>query len=56
MSYMDTHAAFAPAGGIQVLSFDEIEEVGGGLAPLAVVAVKLVIRLGVVTLVVKCKK
>ena len=30
MSYMDTHAAFAPAGGIQELSFDEIEEVGGG--------------------------
>jgi len=30
MSYMDTHAAFAPAGGIQELSFDEVEEVGGG--------------------------
>ena len=29
MSYMDTHAAFAPAGGIQGLSFDEIEAVGG---------------------------
>jgi hypothetical protein len=29
MSYMDTHAAFAPAGGIQELSFDEIEAVGG---------------------------
>ena len=33
MSYMDTHAAFAPAGGIQELSFDEIEEVGGGIVP-----------------------
>ena len=31
MSYMNTHAAFATAGGIQELSFDEIEEVGGGL-------------------------
>jgi len=30
MSYMDTHAAFAPAGGIQELSFDEIDLVGGG--------------------------
>lgn len=29
MSYMNTHAAFAPAGGIQELSFDEIEEVEG---------------------------
>ena len=29
MSYMDTHAAFAPAGGIQELSFDEIDLVGG---------------------------
>jgi hypothetical protein len=27
---MDTHAAFAPAGGIQELSFDEIDEVAGG--------------------------
>lgn len=33
MSYIDTHAAFAPAGGIQELSFDEIEEVGGGPLP-----------------------
>ena len=31
MSYMDTHAAFAPAGGIQELNFDEIEEVGGSV-------------------------
>ncbi len=30
VSYMDTHAAFAPAGGIQELSFDEIEVVSGG--------------------------
>jgi hypothetical protein len=29
MSYMDTHAAFAPASGFRELSFDEIEEVGG---------------------------
>ena len=30
MSYMDTHAAFAPVGGIQELSFDEVEIVSGG--------------------------
>jgi hypothetical protein len=30
MSYMNTHAAFAPAGGIQELSFDEIDLVSGG--------------------------
>jgi hypothetical protein len=30
MSYMNTHAAFAPAGGIQELSFDEVEIVSGG--------------------------
>ena len=29
MSYMNTHAAFATAGGIQELSFDEIDAVGG---------------------------
>lgn len=29
MSNMDTHAAFAPAGGIQELSFDEIEALNG---------------------------
>ena len=34
MSYMNTHAAFAPAGGIQELSFDEIDLVGGGTLPL----------------------
>ncbi len=30
MSYMNTHAAFAPASGIQELSFDEIAYVGAG--------------------------
>jgi hypothetical protein len=30
MSYMDAPAAFAPAGGIQELSFDEIDVVNGG--------------------------
>ena len=30
MSYMDHNAAFAPAGGIQELSFDEIAYVGAG--------------------------
>ena len=29
MSYMNAHAAFAPAGGIQELSFDEIDLVDG---------------------------
>ncbi|MFN3620205.1 hypothetical protein [Sphingorhabdus sp.] len=29
MSYMENNAAFAPAGGIQELSFDEIEQVEG---------------------------
>jgi len=29
MSYMNTHAAFAPAGGIQELSFDEIGVING---------------------------
>ncbi len=33
MSYMNTHAAFAPAGGIQELSFDEIAHVGAGKGP-----------------------
>lgn len=36
MSYMDHNAAFA--GGIQELSFDEIENVGGGPGPLAAAA------------------
>ena len=30
MSYMKHNAAFAPAAGIQELTFDEISEVGGG--------------------------
>ncbi len=30
MSYMDQNVAFAPTGGIQELSFDEIDAVGGG--------------------------
>ena len=30
MSYMEHNAAFAPAGGIQELSFDEIDLVEGG--------------------------
>jgi hypothetical protein len=31
MSYMNTHAAFAPAGGIQELSFDEVRFVSGSV-------------------------
>ena len=30
MSYMDQNVAFVPAGGIQDLCFDEIDQVGGG--------------------------
>lgn len=30
MSYMDHNTAFAIAGGIQEMSFDEVELVGGG--------------------------
>lgn len=37
MSYMDAHAAFAPAGGIQELSFDEISHVDGGARAAALV-------------------
>jgi hypothetical protein len=33
MPYMDQKDAFAPAGGIQDLSFDEIDAVAGGPAP-----------------------
>ena len=43
MSYMNTHAAFAPAGGIQELSFDEIEEVGGGPGWAIVAGVVIVV-------------
>ena len=45
MSYMDANVAFAPTGGIQELSFDEIEAVAGGPLP-ALAVVKLVISLG----------
>jgi len=41
MSYMNTHAAFAPAGGIQELSFDEIDQVDGGLPMVVGVAIAL---------------
>lgn len=36
MSYINQNVAFAPAGGIQELSFDEIEEVGGAWVANAV--------------------
>lgn len=36
MSYMDHNAAFAPAGGIQELSFDDIGAVDGGIIPIVV--------------------
>ena len=38
---MDHNATFAPAGGIQELSFDQIEDVNGG-NPLGIVAVEVV--------------
>jgi hypothetical protein len=53
MSYMNTHAAFAPAGGIQELSFDEIDQVDGGgvnwtaVGKFAGRAVGVGVRLGV---------
>jgi hypothetical protein len=34
MSYVDNNAAFAPAGEIQELAFDEIEQVNGAIVPL----------------------
>lgn len=37
MSFMDHDAAFAPAGGIQELSFDEIDQVGGGARAVTIV-------------------
>lgn len=48
MSYMDHNAAFAPAGGIQELSFDEVGEVDGGIVPIvaAVLIVGGVILVG----------
>jgi lactobin A/cerein 7B family class IIb bacteriocin len=33
MSYMDSNQIFAPANGIQELSFNEIDQVDGGLLP-----------------------
>jgi len=36
MSYMDANAVFAD--GIQELSFEEVEEVGGSLLPLLAIA------------------
>lgn len=42
MSYMNHNAAFAPADGIQELSFDEVEQVDGALAPVAVAIVVVV--------------
>ena len=35
MSYMD-HTAFADVGGIQELSFDEVDNVNGGFIPIIV--------------------
>lgn len=45
MSYMD-HTAFADVGGIQELSFDEVEQVDGAIAPLVIIAVAAVVILG----------
>jgi len=43
MSYMDHNTAFAPAGGIQEMSFQEVDQVGGGALPaLVVLGAKLV--------------
>ncbi|MBS3932436.1 MAG: class IIb bacteriocin, lactobin A/cerein 7B family, partial [Sphingomonadales bacterium] len=42
MSYMDQKVAFAHAGGIQEMNFNEIDEVDGGLAPLAIAAIVVV--------------
>ena len=39
MSYMNDQAVFAPVGGILELSFDEVNEVGGGPGPLALLPV-----------------
>ncbi len=45
MSYMN-HSEFTPAGGIQELSFDEVEQVDGAIAPLVIIAVLVVVVLG----------
>jgi len=39
---MDQKVAFAHAGGIQEMNFNEIDEVDGGLAPLAIAAIVVV--------------
>lgn len=39
MSYIDSNAVFA--GGIQELSFDEIEQVDGGLLPVLLLGVAI---------------
>ena len=52
MSYMDTPAAFAPAGGIQELSFDEIDAVDGArqrLSAAQVVTYTLIGSVGLAT-------
>lgn len=36
MSYMDHNTAFATAGGIQEMNFNEIDEVNGGFIPAIV--------------------
>lgn len=47
MSYMDHNASFAPVGGIQELSFDEVEQVDGGWIGAAVVVVAVVVLLAI---------
>lgn len=39
MSYMNHSAGFVPAGGLQELSFEEVEQVAGGVGPLVPIAV-----------------
>ena len=36
MSYMNSNLAFTPAGGIEDLSFDEVDSVVGGVAWVAI--------------------
>ena len=42
MSYMDHNDAFVPAGEIQELSFEEIEQINGGILPVLAVVVPVV--------------
>ena len=44
MSYMSQNPAFEPVGGIRELSINEIEGVGGGLAPLVVAVGAAVVK------------